>query len=96
MTTPTNNDGWTSEPPKVAGIYEFRREWDYESYLFKIIVPDLYRHHVGLWRRLVPAVEVERAYMEGFEEAACSTADLTQAQGWDRSRAKKVMEGTEQ
>lgn len=167
MKTPTQ-DGWTSEPPTVAGVYEWRKISNANHHsVIRIEESALYNglagcradfgsrwHPVshfdgGLWRRLVPAVEspysevpcceckermvefgvpnalwnsvmrpdgrehdreylcitcfceklgrmvpkveVERAYREGYDDG-----DIYDESQWHNSRAKKVMEGTEQ
>lgn len=53
-------------------------------------------HWSGLWSTspLVPAVEVEKAWEEGWR--ACATTDCPTAKRldeWDHSRARRVVEG---
>lgn len=103
-------DGWTSEPPTVVGVYGWRKNQEDEPQA--VIVAMFYgklcsdyrgKYSMqfdpccdmgGLWRRLVPAVEVERAWNEG-RDSIQSQYPIRQ-RAWQESRAKKVMEGTEQ
>jgi hypothetical protein len=60
----------------------------------KVAHPEVYSESGGLWRRLVPAVEVERAWVEGRDSIQSEIS--TRLDAWLLSRSKQVMEGTEQ
>lgn len=100
MKTPTpTQDGWTSEAPTVAGVYEWKAEEGstvvcIHSLQYGSLRLNKASQWPGLWRRLVPAVEVERAYQEGGDHV-CQLLNLSVYVGakWNQSRAKKVMEG---
>jgi len=97
---------WTSIAPTKPGFYAWKRETESEIWPVKVrafgppnnLVAriddelELVSEIGGLWCRLVPAEEVEKAWWEGYKDGWHKTPD---GEAWNNSRAKRVMEGTE-
>ena len=97
---------WTTTPPTKPGFYAWRENENWDSIAMTLIenpndeklglvrVGDWEAKPVpkgGQWLRLVPAEEVMEAYSEGFRDA--DIFDIA-PDGWPRSRAKQIAEGT--
>lgn len=102
------NPTFTPEPPTKPGAYLWKHGRnsgacvvevsDEQTFLWCRMAGDI-RGHVpekfgGLWCRLVPAEEVERAFREAVESYYDSAYPSPTADDlWKTSRAKRVMEG---
>ena len=91
---------FTPEPPTTPGFFAWKPFSEYQG-VFEV-------YHIenqddcayaerrnGLWCRLVPVEEVKKAYLECFANRIWSDIEDENDTVWDRSRAKRVMEGKE-
>lgn len=86
---------FTPTPPTVPGAYWWKADVHLTAILRIVEQSDidckLYNSlNMGLWSRLVPVEEVEKAYKEGW--SAYDFED-TLARDWNNSRAKQIVDG---
>lgn len=95
---------FSEEKPTVPGAYWWRPNEKFSSELVQFVLPDEAKYQdgsTGLWSklfgqwssRLVPVCEVEAAFEEG--QAHEVDADGIHFTPFDRSRARRVVEGRE-
>lgn len=99
---------FTTETPTKPGIYAWKATHEYSSVLKRMTRSSehaelrtdsgtLVTNMGGLWCRLVPAEEVEKAWRDGFSCGAYASrlTHITADGAFAESRAKRVMEGEE-
>jgi hypothetical protein len=90
---------FTDKPPTRPGAYWWKSCETARPLLRLVDEPAEYVGNHGLWcGPLVPAEEVERAYLEGCNDGTLAMAGLLESnidKLFADSRAKRVMEGAE-
>lgn len=104
MAAPSFTVNFTDKPPTEPGFYARKPDDSGYTRVGNFLIneetnqlQDLDTGEVaddigGLWCRLVPAEEVEKAFREPFTFTSPETVDKR----WNKSRAKRVSEGKEE
>ena len=89
---------WSAKPPTKPGWYAFKYKGSRNVFLEDVSQEQIADHcwsETRLWCRLVPAQELEKAFVEAqsIDYKSCAVANYAGPTRFEKSRARKVMEG---